>query len=281
MGANYRHRGPGAATWGPSWVRCGGGAAGPKAATYDFLRSSMRGRIQVRAFRHLASDSSPCACPIDLRGVQKGDNGFQKGVEKGLPLSSGSKIRANGCRGKAPETLQSGRPLQPELCRPLPLQPFGGSVFCSVIYVLAGVAGSTCFAYAGDTWEPAFYGALGAGKALQSGRQPSVTQATAAEGEAFSQKGLSRCSGCLCNSGVPCFTSQGDEPGHRVLRCPQQRPTLQCFAGPHRTVKCGLPCLTSIRKTRAPRHTRELVNHAAERAAPKRLQRERPAQLRL
>ena len=157
------------------WVRrgfgVGGGARGPKAATYDFLRSSMRGRIQVRAFRHLASDSSPCACPIDLRGVQKGDNGFQKGVEKGLPLSSGSKIRANGCRGKAPKTLQSGRPVQPELCRPPTLQPFWDSAFCSVIYVLLGVTRKRVLRAPRHPQEHAFYGPWEAPKRVQRGRK--------------------------------------------------------------------------------------------------------------
>ena len=149
MGANYRHRGPGAATPGPSWVRGAGGAGGRKSGTHVFLRISIRELARVRAFWHLASDSPPCACPIDLPRVQEGDNGFQKGVEKGLPLSSGSKIRANGCRGKAPKTLQSGRPVQPELCRPLPLQPFGDIASWSLIYVLLGVARSTRFACSG------------------------------------------------------------------------------------------------------------------------------------
>ena len=101
---------------------------------------------RVRAFWHLASDSPPCACPIDLPRAQALGQELFFGDQKGLPLSSRSKIRANGCRGEAPKRLQSGRPVKPELCRPLPLQPFWGSASCSVIYELLGLPWCTCFA---------------------------------------------------------------------------------------------------------------------------------------
>ena len=106
----------------------------------------MRDPARVRAFWHLASDSPPCACPIDLPRVQALGQELFFGDQKGLPLSSRSKIRANGCRGEAPKRLQSGRPVKPELCRPLPLQPFWDSASCSVIYVLLGLPRSTRFA---------------------------------------------------------------------------------------------------------------------------------------
>ena len=101
---------------------------------------------RVRAFRHLASDSPPCACPIDLPRAQALGQELFFGDQKGLPLSSRSKIRANGCRGEAAKRLQSGRPVQPEFRRPLPLQPFWASGSGSVIYVLPGVPWSTRFA---------------------------------------------------------------------------------------------------------------------------------------
>ena len=77
---------------------------------------------RVRAFRHLASDSPPCACPTDLPRAQALGQELFLGDQKGLPLSSRSKIRANGCRGEATKRLQSGRPVS---------RSFAGLSLCS------------------------------------------------------------------------------------------------------------------------------------------------------
>ena len=112
----------------------------------DGRRAALMARMTDEVCADLASDSPPCACPIDLPRAQALGQELFLGDQKGLPLSSRSKIRANGCRGEAPKRLQSGRPVKPELCRPLPLQPFWDSASCSVIYVLLGLPRSTRFA---------------------------------------------------------------------------------------------------------------------------------------
>ena len=122
MGPNYRHRGPGA-----RYTGCVCGPAVEANPRYHvFSRNSINYRVRVRAFGPLASDSPPCASPIDLPRVHNAQKGVQRSLQKGLSLSSGSKIRANGCRGEAAKRLQSGRSVQPGSRRPLPLQPFWG-----------------------------------------------------------------------------------------------------------------------------------------------------------
>ena len=148
----------------------GGGTVHPEPATHVFLRISMRDPARVRAFRHLASDSPPCACPIDLPRAQALGQELFFGDQKGLPLSSRSKIRANGCRGEVPKKLQSGRPVS---------RSFGGLSLCSRFWTSPSVACFTCsWGWLGarvlrapvGAQEHAFYGALEAQKGVQRER---------------------------------------------------------------------------------------------------------------
>ena len=102
---------------------------------------------RVRAFRHLASDSPPCACPIDLPRVQALGQELFFGDQKGLQLSSRSKVRANGCRGEAPKKLQSGRPVSGSLGGPPPLQPLLDSASSTVFYVVLETLWGPRFTY--------------------------------------------------------------------------------------------------------------------------------------
>ena len=118
----------------------------PNSRNHVFSRDSMQSRVRVRAFGHLASDSPPCASPIDPRKLHNGQKGVHRSLQKGLSLSSGSNFPANGCRGEAAKRLQSARPVHAEFRTAFPLQPFGARGLGSVIYVLSEVPRGRRFA---------------------------------------------------------------------------------------------------------------------------------------